>query len=373
MKIDEYKKLEQKITGYNFNQSYKNINMIMTILSYFGNFASIFLAYFFMSQIISGPMPDNPVAVFIASIVILAGIELLKRDIFDKFSIQYLKEKSLNKAMPLLIGSLLLIFASFYSSLNGAKEFSSKSSELDNTKKELLSSYRDSLSGLYNPKVMDIENEIKIVKDEIKKKDKEQTDLESQQPLSRQQRARVSDLKNEKNILRADIDKLEGDIILVKEELDNKLKEKEIELSQDIDTKKQDNSKNSLMFVILSTLIEFIILFGVYFNQYYRFRSYKEFRNKIEKDPNYQKWLLYDQMLSILFTDETKINQKLPSNKSLIEMCKVNDIIVLQRDVSDFLKAMNGLNIIKQSGSSRYFNKTKDMAQEILRKNFNIE
>jgi hypothetical protein len=37
-------------------------------------------------------MSDNIIAVFIACIIILSGIELLKRDIFDKFSIQYLKK-----------------------------------------------------------------------------------------------------------------------------------------------------------------------------------------------------------------------------------------------------------------------------------------
>jgi len=373
MKINEYKKLKEKITNYNFNQSYKSINIIMTALSYFGNFASIFLAYFFMSQIIAGPMPDNPAAVLIASIIILAGIELLKRDIFDKFSIQYLKENSLNKAIPLLITSSLLIFASFYSSLNGAKEFSSKSTELENNKKELFTEYKDSLTGVYNIKISDIEVEIKSTKDEIKKKDKEQTDIEAQQPLNKQQRTRIVDLKNEKEILRSDVSKLEIDIESAKVELDSKLKEKETDLSKETNEKKQDNSKNSFMFIILSTIIEFIILFGVYFNQYYKFRSYKEFRDKIEKDPNYQKWLLYDQILSIIVTDETKVNQKLPSNKAIIEMCKVNDIIVLPKDTIDFLKVLANLNIIKQSGSARYISKSKDMAQEILRKNYNIE
>jgi hypothetical protein len=54
-------------------------------------------------------------------------------------------------------------------------------------------------------------------------------------------------------------------------------------------------------------------------------------------------------------------------------MCKVNDIIVMPKDVVDFLKVMNGLGIIKTSGSTRYINKQRDLSFEILRKNFNIE
>jgi hypothetical protein len=374
MNINEYKKLEKRITSYNFNKSYKNINTIMTALSYFGNLASIFLAYFFMSQVISGSMPDNPIVVFISSIIILAGIELLKRDIFNKFSIEYLKNKSIIKsAMPLLIASLILIFASFYSSLTGAKEFSSKSKQLEEVKKEVFTEFKDSLTNNYSSKIILIEDEISLTKEQIKLKDKEQTDIESYLNPNKQQRNRISDLKKEKELLRGDITKLEGDINIIKTELDGKLKEKELELSKETEDKKVDNSNNSFMFVILSTIIEFIILFGVYFSEYYKFRSYKEFRDKIEKDPNYQKWLLYDQMLSIIVTEETKVNQKLPSNKAIIENCKVNDIIVLPKDVTDFLKILSTLSIIKQSGSARYISKTKDIAQDILRKNFNIE
>ena len=39
----------------------------------------------------------------------------------------------------------------------------------------------------------------------------------------------------------------------------------------------------------------------------------------------------------------------------------------------NFLKVITGLNIIKVSGSAKYFNKTKEISVEILRKHFNIE
>jgi len=162
MKISEFKKLEKKITGQNFGESYKGINVMMTVLSYLGNLGSIFLAYFFMSKVIGSAMTDNPVAVFISSIVILAGIELLKRDIFDKFSIAWLKTRSMTKAvLPLLVFSMLLISASFYSSLNGAKEFSSKSAQMDEDKDNIVQVYSDSISSVYETKIVLIEDEIK--------------------------------------------------------------------------------------------------------------------------------------------------------------------------------------------------------------------
>jgi hypothetical protein len=374
MKINEFKKLEEKINGQNFNQGYKNINVVMLLLSVFGHFASIFLAYFALSKVLGGVIENNPVAVFIATIVMLSGLELLKRDIFDKFSIQYLKIKAFTKdVLPLFILSLAIIGTSFYASINGAKEFSSKEAAIEQTQKETVNQFSDSLTKVYNVKISEIEAEIKVNKDKIEAKDKEQTELEAIQPPTRSQKSRIKDLKDEKTTLRTDITKLETDESTVKTELATKIKEHETEVGAETEDKKKDNSSNSLAFVLISTLIELIILAGVYFNEYYKFRSYKEFRDRLEKDPNYQKWMLYDQMLNIIYTEDTKMNQKLPANKGIADMCKVNDIIVMPKDVTDFLKVMNNLGIIKTSGSSRYVNKQRDLAFEILRKQFNIQ
>jgi hypothetical protein len=374
MKINEFKKLEQKINGQNFNQGYKNINLVMLFLSVFGHLVSIFLAYFALSKVLGGVIENNPVVVSIASVIMLCGLELLKRDIFDKFSIQYLKFKSFTKdVLPLFILSVAIISTSFYASIHGAQEFSSKEAVIEQTQKETVNQYSDSLTKVYNVKVEAIENEIKSTKSKIETKDKEQTELEAIQPPTRSAKQRIKDLKDEKNLLRADITKLETDEGVVKNELATKIKEHETTIGAESEDKKKDNSSNSLAFVLISTLIELIILAGVYFNEYYKFRSYKEFRDKLEKDPNYQKWMLYDQILTIVYTEDTKMNQKLPSNKSIIDMCKVNDIIVMPKDITDFLKVTNGLGIIKTSGSSRYVNKQRDLSFEILRKQFNIQ
>ena len=374
MKINEFKKLEEKINGQNFNQGYKNINVVMLLLSIFGHFASIFLAYFALSKVLGGVIENNPVVVFIASVVMLSGLELLKRDIFDKFSVQYLKVKAFTKdVLPLFILSVAIIGVSFYASIHGAQEFSSKSDVIEKDKKETIVQFSDSLTKVYDVKIAQIDVEIKSDKDKIDIKDKEQTDLEAIQPPTRSAKQRIKDLKDEKTVLREDITKLEGDVNVVKQELATKIKEHETEVGAESEDKKKDNSSNSLAFVLISTLIELIILAGVYFNEYYKFRSYREFRDKIEKDPNYQKWMLYDQVLDIVYTEDTKMNQKLPSNKGIIDMCKVSDIIVLPKDITNFLKVMAGLGIIKVSGSSRYINKQRDLSFDILRKHFNIQ
>jgi len=363
MKIDEYKKLEKKINGQNFNQSYKTINVVLTILSYFGHVASIFLAYFMLSKVIAGAMTDNDIAVGVASVIILGGLELLKRDIFDKFSIGFLKLKGLTKeVLPLFFLSITIISISFYASISGAAEFSSKSAKIETEGKETIKVYNDSISNIYN-------TDIKALETDVKTKDEILTNLQTlalTQRLSKDQRTTITDLSGQKKELLQQVNDK-------KTELKTKLEEHATTVTEEAKGKKQDNSKNSIMFVIISSLIELVILAGVFFNEYYKFRSYREFRNKLEKDPGYQKWLLYDQMLNVIYTEDTKMNQKLPSNKAIIDMCKANDIIILPRDLSDFLKVIAGIGIIKVSGSAKYINKTRDMAIEYLRKQFNIE
>ena len=363
MKYDEYKKLEHTITNQNFNQNYKTINIVLIILSYFGHIASIFLAYFMLSKVIEGAMTGNIVVAGIASVILLCGLELLKRNMFDRFSISFLKLKGITKeVLPLFFISLTIISLSFYASIKGASEFSSKSAEIEVKGKETIKTYNDSLTKVYT-------DEIKGLEDSFKSKDETLTNLQNlalTQRLSKDQRTTISDLSTQKKDIQQQVtDK--------KTELATKIKEHEVGVTTEAAGQKEDNSKNSIMFIIISTLIELTILAGVFFNEYYKFRSYNEFRDKIEKDPNYQKWLLYDEMLKVIFTEDTKVNQKLPSNKAIIDMCKANSLFILPRDIIDFIRLLNSINIIRTSGSAKYFGKQREIAFETLRRHFNIE
>ena len=373
MKISDFKKLEKGIVDRNFSDSYSNLNKVMFVLSILGNLASIFLAFFFIRKIFSGAIPEQPIFVAIVSIVILSGLEILKRDIFDKFSFQYLKLKEFNKDVaPLALISLLIISISFYSSISGAREFSSKSKEMDSKKIEIVSSYTDSLSKVYDGKIQAIESEITSNKSKIENKDKEQTLIESSPPLTSQNKNRVRDLKSEKIALKDDNTKLASDEASVKEELLNKIKEYNTNITEVTSEKKEDNSKNSTLFICISTLIELIILAGVWFNEYYKFRSYTDFRERIDKDPNYQKWELYNSILEVIYTPDTKINDKLPTNKLIADLCKLSDLSVAPKNIIDFCKTLSSLNIIKSSGSARYFTKTRDQSIDSLKTHFRI-
>ena len=368
MKITDYKKLDKEISNYSFSSSYSNINVILRILSYLGNIASIFLAYFFMYSILSDTIGNNQFMIVTSSIVILLGVELLKRDIFDKFSIQSLKDKSIKKsALPLAFLSLIFIFLSFYSSLDGAKKFSSKSEEIEVITDNKFEIYRDSLIGLYDEKISVFEQRNKILFEQNLKFDEEASKLPANYITAKQK------IRSNKKINIEQIDTNSDKIETLKTELQEKLNSKKKELGNKSEKQKDKNKSNSLIFIILSTLIEIIILAGVYFNEYYKFRSYREFKKKIDTDPIYQKWAVYDNIYEIVIPDNSKINEKLPSYKSLMDICKVNDVIVLPKDIQSFMKMLSNLGIVKLSGNAKYIIKEKEVGRELLRKHFKIE
>ena len=375
MKLNEYKKLEEVIKDQDFHKNYKNIDKVMFCLSIFGHISSIFLAYFLVSKILSGAITDNIILVGISSIILLTGLELLKREMFNKFSLQQIRLKNVfhKDVVPLLIFSSIIVSISFYSSIKGAQEFSLKSKQIDDQTEMSIKNYEDSLKSISDVKIKNIESQILKFNIKYDEKDKEQTQIESNNPLTQKDRNRIRDLKNEKSSLKQEISQNKEDVEKNKDELKNSLKEYEDKVTLKSSEKKDENKTNSLFFVIISTLIELTILAGVYFNKYYQFRSYSDFKTKIDKDPNFQKWESFDKILNIIYTQDTKINDKITSNKNITDICKVNGISIIEKDISSFMKLLNSLNITKTSGSSRYFMKSKETSHDILRTHFNIE
>ena len=380
MKIKDFDKLEKKLNGQNFHESYGNINKVMTGLSYFGHVASIFLAFFMLSNILLGVM-ENQAVVYVVTVIILSAIELLKRDIFHKFSVMYLKLRAFTKdVMPLFLLSVTIIGISFYSSIKGAGEYSSKGEMIQKDFEKLNKKFEDSITKVYSVKIEDLEKEKGLKEKPLLVLYKQQTelgDLALKGALSRDQKklektlpVKIKELEDKNKSF---IDDKKKEILDVEKERDLKIAEHHKKSKTDSEKKKSDNSTNSLAFIIFSTLIEISILAGVYFNDYYDVRSYREKRAQLEKDPSFQKWKLYNQILEVIYTEETKMNQKLPSNKGIIEMCKMNEIIVLPKDVTEFLKTMSSMGVVKVSGSTRYINKVREQAFEILGKHFNID
>jgi len=375
MKLTEFKKLEESIKEQDFSKNFKNINKVMFFLSIFGHISSIFLAYFLLSKILSGAISDNPILVSISSIILLSGLELLKREIFDKFSLQQIKYKSVFKSdvLPLMIVSFIIVSISFYSSIKGAQEFSTKSKEIDTNVESSVKVYEDSLRLLEKNEVVTLKSKLESLEKKIDDKDQEQTELQNQTELNRQSKTRIKDLRNQIKDLNLEKTTLKAEIDTIQKRTERKIVGyKNQEESKGIE-KKTENKDNSFFFVMISTLIELVILFGVYFNEYYKFRSYNDFKEKIEKDENYQKWYNYNQILNVIFNKDSKINDKLPSMKTIQELCKVNGVVFLNKDLISAFKMFTSIGVIRSAGNSKYIAKSKETAIDLLKNHFNIE
>jgi hypothetical protein len=304
MKINEFEKLENKINNQNFHENYKTINNVMIALSYFGHIASIFLSFFMLSKVLLGVM-ENQVVVYAVTVIILSAIELLKRDIFGKFSRSYLKLRRFGKdVLPLFFLSITIIGISFYSSIKGASEYSSKSDKIEQDYVELNKKYEDSLTKSYQVKINNIEKQKGSKDGSLTILYDQQNQLNTlalsgdltkdQKKLLRSLPSQIKALENENKPF---IESKESEIKSIEKERDDKIKKHHLESEKESKKKKDDNSNNSIAFIIFSTLIEISILAGVYFKDYYYLRSYREKKVQIEKDPNFQKWRDYKQIL----------------------------------------------------------------------------
>ena len=368
MKIQDFKKLEERIKDQDFHYSYENINIVMFILSIFGHISSIFLAFFLVSKVLMGAVEGNTYVAYGASVIMLIGLELLKREIFDKFSLQQIKLKNVfnRDVLPLFITSVIIIAMSFYASIKGAKEFSNKSERIQKETVVFGKQISDSISIGYNSKINKLEDEIQKKKELV---DKNQTDL-TEKEFTKSEQKRKEKVISDLNVT---IKSIEKEKTQLKSERDSLIK-KEVEFVNKKNTGEiTSTEKNSGLFVIISIIIELTILFGVYFNEYYKWRSYTDFKSKIDKDPNYNKWVKYQSILDIIYNDDTKVNDRVPSIKNLHDLCKVNGLFISNGETQDVMRLFNNLGITKVSGNARYIMKVKELSDESLRKHFNIK
>lgn len=377
MKLKQFLKIEKEI-NQTFSEKYSGIRSLLYFSSFFGNAMSILLAFFFMSKLLTDSVSfvNSKALIYVISLLILTGLELFKRSLFTKFSIEFVSSKFdlLKREVAMLASaSVLIIGLSFYSTLTGAAEFTSKDTIITQNTDQQLKIYSDSVNAEYLIKIKDIEGEIKQKKEKIEKKDEEQTQIQMSQRLNRTQQQRVKDLKDEKSFLKSEVNELSNKISDLKSESDQIVNKYKSEVESKSTNEKEKNSDNSFVFIIISTIVEFLILIGIYFDKHYKWVSYNSYKKKINNDPSYQKWNLYNGVLDCLYNSDTQVGEKVSSMSNLIDICKTNGVLITNRELSDCLKLFTNLKILKLSGSARYISKDKISADESLRENFKID
>lgn len=355
------------------------------------------------------PTNNTSIIVGLTSIIILVMFESIKRFVFDRFSMSFIKNRNRFSGSEVLILTLissLLITGSFYLSLNGAKNYSSRDKEIMNIANNDISKYSDSLNNeynvlvdnndsIFNSKIKILENNNIVLFADNRKYDtyiedytKKYNELSTETWQERQEKIRIKqeikDFRKEKEKNSELIDKNDSKIESFnkkrdeknksfKNDLDIGIKKYESEKKLASSDKIEDNKSNSFKFLIFSTIIEFIILFGIYFPHHYEYRSVSEYDEKIKSDPNYKKFHSWNTLLDIILSDNDQIGKSLPYKKDMMKLLSANKVDMSVKDFDDSLKIFVHLGILKTKGNKKTINCDLQTGRDVIMKYLKIE
>ena len=373
MDLNKYSELREKIKSQDFETKNKDIDTTLNVFSYIGNIGSIFFAFFLLfpalHKAISANLLGGEISSYLAgfiTILVLSGFELLKRKVLGNLSFDIIKNrlKLQRSLISWFVFSIAIITASFYFSLKGAINFASTSKEENYVVEITYQNEIDSINSVYNKrKQVLIDDNIsyresnKIYRDKIANtpinyrtvRNDYQNLIDSNNKIINENDKRISDLDNE----------LSNIVATIKNEQNEKEYENE---NNDLD--------NILLFLVLSTSIEFIIILGIYFDKYYDYNVYLMRSNDLEL--KYKKRDRYIKLVKFIYKEgSVGIDQAIIGKSKLIELVKDKTTIPsVNKFVNDFFDDTDYLGIFKLNGKRRY---TKIPYEDAIEKISNMD
>lgn len=365
MDFKKYEHLRKRIKDRDYESDNKGIKNVLKWFSYLGNIGSIFFAFFLVNPALQKTIEANLDAgdytytlSAIVTVVVLGGFELLKRLWLDKTSMDLIQEDFKPSTDSIRYGILAIIFicASFYLSLNGAIIFASTSEDeniaIENTTQVEI----DSVTVLYQEQIqayLDENSSLRESNSELRERisetplnyrtvRKEYQDLiDANNSTIEANDARVSDLQGDRDTLIASL-------------------EQEQQEQQSANT--EEDFSNILLFLLLSTSIEFIIIAGIYFEDKYDFKVFLLHSDKYEFD--YKRKERYLKLLKFIYRDG-KVHQgdRVIAISKLKTMLKENSSVASPNKLADdFYNDLQYHNIIKMVGRRWTANMSYDEA-----------
>ena len=356
MDLNKYSELRDKIKSQDFETKNKDVDTWLNIFSYVGNIGSVFFAFFLvfpaLLTAISVNLVQGDASTYLAgfiSVLILSGFELLKRKVLANLSFDIVKNKF--KIQKSLIGwaifSIGIVGASFYFSLNGAINFASTSKEINANIENVANTEIDSINQVYQDRKQTLIDD----NNSYRESNKEYRDKISETPLNyRTVRKELQDLVDSNNESIA-----ANDTRIVS--IDNELKSEIRKLQKKQESQQSENEdkdiSNILLFLIISTSIEFIIILGIYFDKYYDYNVYLS--NIAEMENTFKKRDRYKTLIKFIFKEGmVGQDQKILGKTKLLELIKEKSTIASPNKFLDsFLNDMEYLGIIKLNGTRR--------------------
>ena len=144
-------------------------------------------------------------------------------------------------------------------------------------------------------------------------------------------------------------------------------------MNKKVDSTIEKNSSNPFIFITFSTVIELLILFGVYFINYFEVRSLGEYEEKIKKDPRYKQFSLWNGLISSLYSSGVQTGDTLPFKTEMMKLFKANAFEINTKEFDDALRMFTHLEILKKKGNKKAINMTEQEARDKIRAHFKIE
>jgi len=387
MKFEDFKKLKSKIDEKNFFNNYRGFSKLSHFLSYVGNLFSIIFAFFFINEVIMStvlePTPKIENVVIVISILILTTLELVKRFVFDKFSQSVIKDKFRfieKESIILGIVCLGLIITSFHFSLNGAEKYADKKDDIKQSVDVQVTIYADSLNRKYENKINELESQNKIIfltnqgyETRLTSLSKQYNDGTLSNPELRRIKTEMAQIRKDREINLELIDKNEIKIEEIKSERDKEINKFESKQTKNADKKIEDTSENPILFLIFSTVIEFVILFGIWFINYYEIRSVEEYEKLISKDPKFKSYNNWSEFINIIFKQDSRIGDVLPYKAEMMKVMKSNNLDMGTKDFDDLIKIFIHLGILKTKGNKKAIAVNKEEALNLIKEHLKVD
>jgi hypothetical protein len=364
IEFEKYIELKKKIIVKSYTERFKWVDKFLYYFSWFGNAVSVFLAYFFMQKLFfsSFNQVGKSIIITFGIILFLAMFELLKRYVFGMFSIEVIKEKKQalkTNMISFFIGTLALVSGSFYLSLHGAKEFIDNSKGFEIFTENKITNKVDSLNNFYfNEYIKPLKETNKTLTEQNSKYSEEQT-----------YKTRYAGLISENN------KKIDKNNDLIKDY--EKRRDLETDKYKDTETIKltenlSENKSNTISFIILSTLIELIIMIGVFYDKFYDFKLITEYEETVINTPEFRKWHRNNFMLELIYGKAKNMGDPIPPVNSILELSETAGMKITKSELDKFIKILYYLEIVKLEGNRRVTNLKEEDGKKALRDYYGI-
>jgi len=362
---EEYEKLKVDTVEQSYRDTHKKTDWGLYIFSWFGNAASIFLAFFFMDSLFNSAFIEATETILlpIAIIFFLTMFELLKRRVFELFSKSMIRQgfNILDKHMwGYNLAVVILVGGSFYLSLSGAQKFMNKETVIVKTSEKNISTKLDSINKFY------FINYIKPIQEENRTLNAQNNEyLATSKTMYATKYTSLIEQNNAK--IKDNSDKLSS----YEKERDTKLGEIKNYEGAKLKNDQSTNSMNIIIFIIISFAIECVIMIGIYFDKYYTYRVVKEYEQNVLDTPNRKRWKIYDEIAEVAF-EGIAVGDNLPSANDIKDIIVTNGVTATPRDMDNFFKMMAYLKVIERRGSKRVLNMNTEKVRILLRTYYKI-